>query len=84
MRSKNFVILWRQDWFVIDRFKWLSEDASLFPDAQEHLALCRAGQQAMQNNEIDKLRSVVSNLDAIRIYSSAEDDMIAASNILLG
>ncbi|MDR5746460.1 Hsp70 family protein [Caballeronia sp. LZ029] len=84
MRSKNFVILWRQDWFVIDRFKWLSEDASLFPDAQEHLALCRAGQQAMQNNEIDKLRSVVSNLDAIRIYSSAEDDMIAASNILVG
>jgi molecular chaperone DnaK len=25
LRGKNFMILWRQDWFVIDRFKWLSQ-----------------------------------------------------------
>lgn len=30
LRSRNFMILWRQDWFVIERFKWLAEDTYLF------------------------------------------------------
>ncbi|MBK7135423.1 MAG: Hsp70 family protein [Rhodocyclales bacterium] len=84
LRGKNFMILWRQDWFVIDRFKWLSEDAYLFPDATEHLELCKLGKQALQDNDIDKLRQVVIHLDSIRIGSAGEDDMVASSNILVG
>jgi molecular chaperone DnaK len=45
LRSKNFMILWRQDWFVIDRFKWLSKDSYLFPDAREHAQLSNMGQR---------------------------------------
>jgi len=29
LRGRNFMILWRQDWFVIDRFKWLAQDTYL-------------------------------------------------------
>ncbi len=84
LRGKNFMILWRQDWFVIDRFKWLSEDAFLFPDAVEHEELCRIGRQALQANDIDKLRQVVAHLDSTRVGTSGEDDMVAGSNILVG
>lgn len=84
LRGKNFVILWRQDWFVIDRFKWLAEDGYLFSDALEHANLCRQGQQALQGNDIDKLRQVVQQLDWIRVGSASEDDMLASSNIVVG
>ena len=84
LRGKNFIILWRQDWFVIDRFKWLSEDAFLFPDANEHAELCKLGRQALAANDIDKLRQVVAHLDSTRVGSAGEDDMVAGSNILVG
>jgi molecular chaperone DnaK len=83
LRGKNFMILWRQDWFVIDRFKWLSEDTFLFPDANEHAEFCKIGRQALQANDIDKLRQVVAHLDSTRIGTAGEDDMVAGSNILV-
>lgn len=84
LRGKAFMILWRQDWFVIDRFKWLSEDAFLFPDAAEHAQLCEVGRQALQAGDIDKLRQVVGHMDSTRVGTAGEDDMIANSNILVG
>ncbi len=82
LRGKNFMILWRQDWFVIDRFKWLSEASYLFPDAQEHQQLVWMGTQALRADDLDKLRSVVAQLDSIRIGSGGEDSMLARANIL--
>jgi molecular chaperone DnaK len=83
LRGKNFMILWRQDWFVIDRFKRLSDDVFLFPDANEHDELCKIGRQALQANDIDKLRQVVAHLDSIRVGNFGEDDMATSSNILV-
>ncbi|MCP5331456.1 MAG: Hsp70 family protein [Pseudomonadales bacterium] len=82
LRSRNFMILWRQDWFVIERFKWLAEDTYLFPDAREHVQLVAAGAEALKANDIDKLRAVVAHLDSIRIGSAGEDDMLAGANIV--
>lgn len=82
LRGRNFMILWRQDWFVIDRFKWLAQDAYLFPDAQEHAQLVAAGAEALKANDIDKLRAVVAHLDSTRIGSAGEDDMMAGANIV--
>jgi len=82
LRGRNFIILWRQDWFVIERFKWLAEDTYLFPDAREHAQLVAAGAEALKANDIDKLRAVVAHLDSIRIGSAAEDDMLAGANIV--
>tara|TARA_R110002094_G_scaffold49871_2_gene61635 strand:- start:1075 stop:3423 length:2349 start_codon:yes stop_codon:yes gene_type:complete len=82
LRGKNFMILWRQDWFVIDRFKWLAQDAYLFPDAREHTELVATGSEALKANDIDKLRMVVAHLDSMRIGSAGDDEMMAGANIV--
>lgn len=82
LRGRNFLILWRQDWFVIDRFKWLAQDAYLFADLREHAQLVAVGAEALKANDIDKLRAVVAHLDSIRIGSAGEDDMTAGANIV--
>lgn len=82
LRSKNFMILWRQDWFVIDRFKWLAEDVYLFPDAREHAQMVATGSEALKSNDIDKLRAVVAHLDSVRIGSAGGDEMMVATNIV--
>ena len=82
LRGKNFVILWRQDWFVIDRFKWLAQDTYLFPDAREHAELVATGAEVLKANDIDKLRLVVAHFDSVRIGSAGEDEMMAGANIV--
>jgi molecular chaperone DnaK len=82
LRGRNFMILWRQDWFVIERFKWLAQDTHLFAEAREHAQLVAVGAEALKANDIEKLRAVVANLDAIRVGSSDDDDMMAGSNIV--
>lgn len=82
LRGKNFIILWRQDWFVLDRFKWFSQDAYLFPDAREHEQLVAIGIEALKVNDIDKLRTVVTHLDSVRIGSAGEYEMMAGANIV--
>ena len=84
LRGKNFAILWRQDWFVIDRFKRLAEDSYLFPDANEHAQLVALGAEALKTNDVAKLRTVVAHLDSIRIGSAGEDEMMAGANIVRG
>ncbi|NVH74794.1 Hsp70 family protein [Paraburkholderia sp. JPY432] len=84
MRTRNFLVLWRQDWFVMDRLKWLSDRSFEFPDAAEHEKLCRSGRQAAESNDMDALRQIVAQLDALRVITASEDDMLAGSNILVG
>lgn len=84
LRSKNFLVLWRQDWFVLDRFKLLTEAAHLFPNSREHAQLVVVGNEALKANDMDKFRQVVAQLDAARIGSAREDDMMATTNIVRG
>ena len=83
LRGKNFNILWRQDWFVIDRFKRFAEDPYQFPDAREHAQLVATGAEALKANDIDKLRQVVDHFYSVRISSSGDNEMIANTNIVL-
>ena len=84
MRGKNWDIMWRQDWFVIDRFKWLAEARHLFPNAPEHSELTTIGRKALEANDLDKLREVVSTLDYARMGWGGEDQLLVSSNILVG
>ncbi|VVD29217.1 Hsp70 family protein [Paraburkholderia dioscoreae] len=84
MRGKNWDILARQDWFVIDRFKWLAGAPHLFHNAKEHEQLALTGLAALEKNDIDQLRNVVDHLDSIRISLGGDDQMLAGSNILVG
>lgn len=82
LRGKTFMVLWRQDWFVTDRFKRLAASTFLFPDPREHLPLVSAGNEALRAGDMDKLRAIVAQLDSIRIGTSADDDVGTAANIV--
>ncbi len=84
LRNKNYIILWRQDWFVVDRFKMRADSSHLFHDEHEHAALIELGLQAIKEGDIDKLRNVVYRIDRNKIGISGADDMLAATNILKG
>lgn len=84
LRGKNFEILWRQDWFVVDLFKRLASDTYLFPDKRQHAELVVVGAEAVKADDIEKLRRVVYELDSLKIGSGSEDDMFAAANIVRG
>lgn len=85
LHSRNFHILWRQDWYVIDHFKRVADQSFLSTDASQHVALVEAGREALGANEIDKLRAIVAQLYSIRIdIAVADDDMSIASNIVRG
>lgn len=84
LSGRSFQILWRQDWFVIDRFKWLANSGYMFPDAAEHAKLVAAGVECLKASDIDRLRAVVGQLHAIKVGSSDDEDMSAAANIVRG
>jgi len=84
LRSKNAEILWRQDWFVIDRFKEMVDEPYLFHDQQKYQSLVKLGQQAIHQDDIQKLRGILGELYGIRIGSVSEDEMLAVANIVRG
>ena len=84
MRGKNFAILWRQDWYVVDRFKRLTEEPHRFTDKRKHTELVALGLQAVNNDEIDKVRKVVYELECIKIGSVSVDEILSHANIVRG
>lgn len=84
LRGRNFEILWRQDWYVIDHFKWVAERSYLSNDPDRHAGLVTMGREALNANDIDKLKSVVAELYAIQIDGGSDVDMDAMANIVRG
>lgn len=82
LRQKYFDVLWKQDWFVIDRFRWLAEAGHLFPDAAQHAGLAEAGTRALDAGDLQALRKTVQEMDNLRFIASSETDLLAASNII--
>ena len=84
LRSRNFQILWRQDWFVIDRFASFAKAAYMFADKRQHAELVTVGAEAIRADDIDKLRHVMAELYSLRIGTGSDDVMLASVNILRG
>ncbi len=84
LRGRNWEVLFKQDWFVIDRFNWLSDSPHLFLDAGEFTELRRLGKQALASGDIDKLRPVVDHLENVRIRLGGDDRILSGANILMG
>jgi molecular chaperone DnaK len=84
LTRRNFVILWRQDWFVINRFKYLSDAAHTFPDADAHLDLVAKGAEALKANDCGRLRAVVAEMDQRRFAAPSDEDLLGAVNIVRG
>jgi molecular chaperone DnaK len=84
LQDKNGLILWRQDWYIVERFNWWAGQAHRFADAGKHEALVALGRQAVKDNDIDKLRDLVNQLFRASIDMTDGNDMIAGANILRG
>lgn len=84
LRGRNWQILWRQDFFVVDTFNRLSEEPWQFSDRRQHAELIAAGKEAIKADDIERLRIVVGKLYSIRISSGDDDDMVASANIMRG
>ncbi len=84
MKGKNFEILWRQDWFVIERFKWMVSSPHLFADKHRFAELAKIGTQLMRSDDIEKLRAVVAQLSMIQIGSGPDNEMFDVANIIRG
>jgi molecular chaperone DnaK len=82
LRGRNFEVLWREDWFVLDRFKRRSEEAHLFADPAAFAELIDRGQQAISADKLDELRRVVYTLDSLRMGEAADEDIMASSNLV--
>lgn len=84
LKGKVWGVLTRQDWFIVNRFKWLAENAHVFPDKKEHQELVNLGKAAIQADDLEKLRQCVGLLDCLRIDSGSENEMLTAANIVRG
>jgi molecular chaperone DnaK len=82
MRTRNFEILWRQDYFVVDRFNWLTQSPSMYVDKVQFADLVKRGKEAIAAADAGKLREVVGRLYSIRVRTADDEDACAPSNIV--
>ena len=83
LRSRNFSILWREDWFVLERFSSLQSNPHLFVDKVMYRKLVTEGSLSAQSGDINSLRGVVASLYQIKLGGS-EDAIFDKANIIKG
>ncbi|MBS5048523.1 MAG: Hsp70 family protein [Desulfovibrionaceae bacterium] len=84
LNGKIFGILWRQDWFVITRFKNMANAPHRFTDKHQFAELIQTGEQAIQSDDIERLRVVVAQLEMIQVGGGSIDSSFEAANIIRG
>jgi molecular chaperone DnaK len=84
MRRRNFDILWREDWFVIEYFKYLIRSPRMYTDRSRFDELAKEGTQLMRTDEIEDLRGIVDQLYRIKIKTGSINDTIGNVNIIRG
>lgn len=55
LRGRNFEILWRQDWYVIEQFRYLSNSRHLFADQDRFDQLVHIGNKLMEHEDIQRI-----------------------------
>jgi molecular chaperone DnaK len=84
MRTLIFGILWRQDWFVLDRYKKYKQSPYNFADPAKYSQLISRGDSALAANDLETVKEVVYMLSALKLGSSDEREMFSSSNIVRG
>ena len=82
LKTKNTIILLRQDWFVVDWYKRATASGANYLDVNRFHDLKRLGDQAMANDDMDKLRQVLFELLSIIIDPDHSDSMFDVANII--
>lgn len=84
LKTKNTIILLRQDWFIVDWYQRATSTTSNYLDQARFRELKRMGDQALANDDIDQLRSVLFELLSIQIHSDSGEGMFDIANIVKG
>lgn len=84
MKTKNTLILLRQDWFIVDWYQRATASSSNYIDQGRFNELKRLGNQALAEDNIDQLRTVLFELLSIQIHSDSGDGMFDIANIVKG
>lgn len=84
LRGRFFEVLWRQDWFVVERFNSAAAHPYLYTDRERFADLEKQGRAALEKDDISALRQVVAELSSIRAGSPDEDDLQATVNVVRG
>ena len=84
MKTKNTLILLRQDWFVVDWYQRAVANPNNYIDIQRYNELNQLGNAALANDDIDQLRQILFELLSIQINSGSGDGMFDNVNIVKG
>lgn len=84
IRSVIGDILWRQDWFILDRFQFYKKSPYSFTDTVLYSQLVSRGDASLAAGDLETLKEVVFALSAIRRGGVNETDMFASANIVRG
>ena len=84
LRSTNFEILWRQDWFVVERFKAMASSPHWFADHARFETLVANGRACLQNDDIDALRQIIWQLAQVQIDHVSDIERMEIANIIKG
>lgn len=84
LKTKNTVIMVRQDWFIIDWYKHVTASSANYLDQARFLELKRMGDQALASDNIDQLRTILFELFSIQINSDSGEGMFDIANIIKG
>ena len=84
LKTKNTMILMRQEWFIVAWYRHATSSSSNYVDQHKYIELKRMGDQALVNDDIDKLRNVLAELLSIQVYSDLGEEMYDIANIVKG
>ena len=84
LRQTNFEIVWRQDWFVVEKFKSMASSPHWFSDQEAFQMLVANGRAFLQSDDIDSLREVIRQLAQIQIRHVSDSDIVENANIIRG
>lgn len=84
LKGKNYEILWRQDWFIVEQFKIFANRVYHSKDKLRYIELSKQGQQYMRDGNIEQLRQVVIKLIMLRIGGSSDQAIFDPTNIVRG
>ena len=84
MKTKNTMILNRQDWFIVDWYQRSVTSPSNYSDVTRFRQLKQLGDQALANDDIDQLRRVLYELLSIQIHADSGAGMFDIANIIKG
>lgn len=84
MKSKNTIILLRQEWFIVDWYQRAVSSTGNYIDIRRFNELKQHGDAALASDDIDQLRQILFELLSIKIHGDSGDGMFDIANIIKG